>query len=162
MAVPNPEQTASIFSMAVFSFLDPVVFLAYRVPHLAHDQLPPLADYDYARHLIKNSFPVCILLADPDNVSHHGLIHSTSTHMLASGRGISSSDLCASSERNIPFLQRPSSYKFSLALPLRWASSNYLGLLFSVIVRSTAEYYNRVVDTSKRMAKTRSSVHGSG
>jgi hypothetical protein len=47
-------------------------------------------------------------------------------------------------------------------LPLRWASSNYLGLLFSVIVRSTAEYYNRVVDTSKRMAKTRSSVHGSG
>jgi hypothetical protein len=71
MPVPNAEQTASIFSLAIYSFLDPIVFLAYRVPHLAHDQLPPLADYDYARHLTEKSFPVCILLADPDNASHN-------------------------------------------------------------------------------------------
>lgn len=56
MAVPNAEQTASIFSLVIYSFLDPIVFLAYRVP-LTHDQLPPLADYDYARHLTEKSFP---------------------------------------------------------------------------------------------------------
>jgi hypothetical protein len=37
-------------------FLDPIVFLAYRVPHLAHDMLPPLADYDYTKNLVKRSF----------------------------------------------------------------------------------------------------------
>ncbi|KAF9015463.1 ATP-binding cassette transporter [Cyathus striatus] len=57
MDIPNPEQTAPLFSLAVYSFLDPIVFLAYRVPHLAYDQLPPLADYDYARNLVARSFP---------------------------------------------------------------------------------------------------------
>ncbi|KAI0260098.1 P-loop containing nucleoside triphosphate hydrolase protein [Gloeopeniophorella convolvens] len=55
-SVINPEQTASILSSATCSFLDPIVFLAYRVPHLSHDMLPPLADYDYARNLVKRSF----------------------------------------------------------------------------------------------------------
>ncbi|KAI9449921.1 hypothetical protein BJY52DRAFT_1227472 [Lactarius psammicola] len=32
------------------------VFLAYRVPHLSHDMLPPLADYDYTKNLVKRSF----------------------------------------------------------------------------------------------------------
>lgn len=62
MLVPNAEQTASIFAFATYSFLDPIVFLAYHIPHLTHDQLPPLADYDYARHLTEKSFPVCVLL----------------------------------------------------------------------------------------------------
>ncbi|KXN81115.1 ATP-binding cassette transporter abc4 [Leucoagaricus sp. SymC.cos] len=53
---PNPEQTASIFSMITYSFLDPIVFLAYRIPHLAHSQLPPLADYDYTHNLKVKSF----------------------------------------------------------------------------------------------------------
>ncbi|KAF5377185.1 hypothetical protein D9615_006331 [Tricholomella constricta] len=56
MAVPNPEQTASLLSLMIFSFLDPIVFLAYRVPHLSHDQLPPLSDYDYAQVLKAKSF----------------------------------------------------------------------------------------------------------
>jgi len=73
MAVPNPEQTASIFSLAIYSFLDPVVFLAYRAPHLAHDQLPPLADYDDARYLTEKSFPVCIYLAELDYAAHCSL-----------------------------------------------------------------------------------------
>ncbi|KAH9041248.1 hypothetical protein EDB85DRAFT_2271981 [Lactarius pseudohatsudake] len=54
--VINPEQTASLLSMMLYTFLDPIVFLAYRVPHLSHDMLPPLADYDYTRNLVQRSF----------------------------------------------------------------------------------------------------------
>ena len=39
-----------------YTFLDPIVFLAYRVPHLSHDMLPPLADYDYTKNLVRRSF----------------------------------------------------------------------------------------------------------
>ncbi|KAI0258755.1 hypothetical protein BC834DRAFT_974824 [Gloeopeniophorella convolvens] len=56
--VPNPEQTGSIFSMAIHSYLDPLIWLAYRIPHLAHDQLPPIADYDKTKNLVKRSFPI--------------------------------------------------------------------------------------------------------
>lgn len=58
MEVPNPEQTASLLSLIVYSFLDPIVFLAYTIPHLSHDQLPPLSDYDDAVNLKAHSFPV--------------------------------------------------------------------------------------------------------
>ncbi|KAI9434157.1 hypothetical protein H4582DRAFT_2081171 [Lactarius indigo] len=51
-----PEQTASLLSMMLYTFLDPIVFLAYRVPHLSHDMLPPLADYDYTKNLVQRSF----------------------------------------------------------------------------------------------------------
>ncbi|KAH8086646.1 hypothetical protein BXZ70DRAFT_549376 [Cristinia sonorae] len=53
---PNPEQTASIWSMMIYSFLDPVIFLAYRIPHLSLDQLPPLSDYDRTKNLVRRSF----------------------------------------------------------------------------------------------------------
>ncbi|KAH9166021.1 hypothetical protein EDB89DRAFT_2115943 [Lactarius sanguifluus] len=56
LLVINPEQTASLLSMMLYTFLDPIVFLAYRVPHLSHDMLPPLADYDYTRNLVQRSF----------------------------------------------------------------------------------------------------------
>jgi hypothetical protein len=62
---PNPEQTASILSWITYSFLDPVVFLACRVPHLAHDQLPVLADYDYAHNLKLKSFKVTLFNLKP-------------------------------------------------------------------------------------------------
>ncbi|KAH9030174.1 hypothetical protein EDB84DRAFT_1562614 [Lactarius hengduanensis] len=54
--VINPEQTASLLSMMLYTFLDPIVFLASRVPHLSHDMLPPLADYDYTRNLHLDTF----------------------------------------------------------------------------------------------------------
>ncbi|KAJ6461033.1 multidrug resistance-associated ABC transporter [Mycena sanguinolenta] len=57
MAVANPEQTASIFSSALYFFLDPIITLAYRIPHLNFDQLPPLCDYDEARYLKEKAFP---------------------------------------------------------------------------------------------------------
>ncbi|KAJ3564413.1 hypothetical protein NP233_g8310 [Leucocoprinus birnbaumii] len=53
---PNPEQTASLFSMLTYSFMSPIVYLAYRLPHLSYNQLPPLADYDYAHNLKSGSF----------------------------------------------------------------------------------------------------------
>lgn len=45
----------------MYIFLDPIIFQASRVKHLSRDQLPPLADYDSAKNLIKRSFHVsCI------------------------------------------------------------------------------------------------------
>ena len=58
MEVPNPEQTASVFSLAVYTFLDKIIWDAYKVPHLSHDKLPPLCDYDYSAKLTAESFPV--------------------------------------------------------------------------------------------------------
>lgn len=57
---PHPEQTSSWLSMVLYIWLDPIVFKAYRVPHLSHEELPPLADHDYSRNLKKKSFPVSI------------------------------------------------------------------------------------------------------
>ncbi|KAH8990840.1 hypothetical protein EDB92DRAFT_1935217 [Lactarius akahatsu] len=51
----NPEQTAPLLSMMTYTFIDPIVFLAYRVPHLSQEMLPPLADYDYAENLVQKS-----------------------------------------------------------------------------------------------------------
>ncbi|KAF9449128.1 multidrug resistance-associated ABC transporter [Macrolepiota fuliginosa MF-IS2] len=53
----NPEQTASLLSLAVYAFLDPLLFLAARLPHLGHDKLFPLADYDYSKNITKKGFP---------------------------------------------------------------------------------------------------------
>ncbi|KAJ6612668.1 multidrug resistance-associated ABC transporter [Mycena sp. CBHHK59/15] len=56
MPVPNAEQTASLLSLALFPFLDPVILLAYKLPHLPYDLLPPLADTDYAANLKARGF----------------------------------------------------------------------------------------------------------
>ncbi|KAH7073426.1 hypothetical protein BKA62DRAFT_734051, partial [Auriculariales sp. MPI-PUGE-AT-0066] len=53
---PAPEQTASLLSFMMFSFLDPLVWAGYRATHLAYDRLPPLADYDRARVLKERAF----------------------------------------------------------------------------------------------------------
>ena len=58
MKVPNPEQTASILSLVVYSFLDPLISEAYRVPHLSHERLPAIADYDRTEYLREKAFPV--------------------------------------------------------------------------------------------------------
>ena len=44
----------------LYTFLDPIIFKAYSVSHLSADQFPPLADYDYAKNLVKRSFKVSI------------------------------------------------------------------------------------------------------
>ncbi|KAG8968451.1 hypothetical protein FRC03_007393 [Tulasnella sp. 419] len=53
---PNPEQTASLLSFVSFSFLDSVILQSRKNPHLPYEDLPPLADYDHADHLVKRSF----------------------------------------------------------------------------------------------------------
>jgi hypothetical protein len=58
MPVANAEQTSSLFSLVLYFFLDPIIFLGYRVPHLKFDQLPPLCDYDYAENLRARAWPV--------------------------------------------------------------------------------------------------------
>ncbi|KAJ7460660.1 hypothetical protein FB451DRAFT_1353280 [Mycena latifolia] len=56
MKVPNPEQTASILSIVLFSFLDHLVFSAYRNSHLKEEDLDPLCDSDSAEYLKEKSF----------------------------------------------------------------------------------------------------------
>ncbi|KAJ7088646.1 P-loop containing nucleoside triphosphate hydrolase protein [Mycena epipterygia] len=56
--LPSQEQMCSLLSLYVYSFLDSVVFLAYRIPHLSRDLLPPLADHDVSRNLKSKSFPL--------------------------------------------------------------------------------------------------------
>jgi hypothetical protein len=42
----NPQQTASLFSFATYSYLDPVVYASTRVDHLGPEMLPPLIETD--------------------------------------------------------------------------------------------------------------------
>lgn len=54
---PHPEQTASLLSFISFTFLDSIIFKAYRLPRLPYEELPVLADYDHADVLVEKSFP---------------------------------------------------------------------------------------------------------
>ncbi|KAI0758967.1 P-loop containing nucleoside triphosphate hydrolase protein [Fomes fomentarius] len=54
---PNAEQTASFVSLLSFTFLSPVLWLAYQMPHLPFNLFPPLADYDHMRNLAHQRFP---------------------------------------------------------------------------------------------------------
>ncbi|KAF7290264.1 Multidrug resistance-associated ABC transporter protein [Mycena indigotica] len=52
----NPEQTASVFSFALYFFLDTIIFAAYREKEVPEDQLYVLCDTDGAEHLKQRSF----------------------------------------------------------------------------------------------------------
>ncbi|PIL29356.1 ATP-binding cassette transporter [Ganoderma sinense ZZ0214-1] len=54
---PNPEQTASLGSLHSFTFLGPIIWTAWKLPHFTYDMLPSMADYDHLRNLAKQSFP---------------------------------------------------------------------------------------------------------
>ncbi|KAG5644695.1 hypothetical protein DXG03_007918 [Asterophora parasitica] len=54
---PNPEQTASWLSLLLFGFLDATIWKAYRAPHLPLSDLPPLADSDHSKNLVRAAFP---------------------------------------------------------------------------------------------------------
>lgn len=58
----NLEQTASLLSFVLFTFLDPTIAEASRVPHLPAERFPPLCDYDRSVNLIKRSFKACFIL----------------------------------------------------------------------------------------------------
>lgn len=46
--------------MVLYFFMDNIIFLAYRIPHLSLEQLPPLPDYDYAEYLVNRTHPVSL------------------------------------------------------------------------------------------------------
>ena len=54
--VVNPEQTASVLSLATYTFLDDIVFRAYRMLHFPFEQLPPMCDYDRTEELVGRTF----------------------------------------------------------------------------------------------------------
>lgn len=56
---PNPLQTASPWSRILFFYLDNIIWKAYNVPHLPLSELPPLADEDHVKHLVRIAFPHC-------------------------------------------------------------------------------------------------------
>ncbi|KAI0357917.1 P-loop containing nucleoside triphosphate hydrolase protein [Trametes cingulata] len=53
---PHPEQTASILSLLTYWYMEPVIWLAWRLPRLPFDMLPPLPDYDHVQVLIGRTF----------------------------------------------------------------------------------------------------------
>ncbi|KAF8311050.1 ATP-binding cassette transporter [Clavulina sp. PMI_390] len=48
---PNAEQTASALSIISFAFMDHLVYLGYKHPHVPFDLLPSLCDYDRGVYL---------------------------------------------------------------------------------------------------------------
>ncbi|KAK7035940.1 hypothetical protein R3P38DRAFT_610907 [Favolaschia claudopus] len=56
--IHSPEETSSLISLVTYSFLNPTVSLASRLPHLPYDLLPPLASRNDARYLKTETFPV--------------------------------------------------------------------------------------------------------
>lgn len=54
----NSEEIASYASRLTFSYLNPIIWKAFRVPHLGVDQLPPLLEKDSARYLAEKAFPL--------------------------------------------------------------------------------------------------------
>lgn len=47
-SVPTAEQTSSLFALVFFTFLDPLVFHAWKLPTLSIDDLPAVGDHDKA------------------------------------------------------------------------------------------------------------------
>jgi len=58
MQCANPEQTASLFSLVAYTFLDSIILKGSRVRRLGVDELPPLSDRDDASYLAKKGFRV--------------------------------------------------------------------------------------------------------
>ena len=67
---PNPEQTASLWSLVTYTFMDVTVWRAYHMPHLPFDLFPPLPDYDHLRNIISDTFQVCLCVTRKD-VGYH-------------------------------------------------------------------------------------------
>ncbi|KAJ6497544.1 multidrug resistance-associated ABC transporter [Mycena sanguinolenta] len=52
----TPEEAASMFSRLTYTFLDPLILLAYHKTHIPSFELPRLAKSDSAAHLAQRSF----------------------------------------------------------------------------------------------------------
>ncbi|KAI9056609.1 P-loop containing nucleoside triphosphate hydrolase protein [Trametes sanguinea] len=54
----SSEQTASIFSLLLYTYLEPFIWRARRLSHITYDMLPPLPDYDHLKNLVGRAFPM--------------------------------------------------------------------------------------------------------
>ncbi|KAI0365037.1 P-loop containing nucleoside triphosphate hydrolase protein [Pilatotrama ljubarskyi] len=54
---PHPEQTASLLSLLIYLYMEPTIWLAWRLPRLTFDMLSPLPDYDHLKNLVGRTFP---------------------------------------------------------------------------------------------------------
>ncbi|KAI9061280.1 P-loop containing nucleoside triphosphate hydrolase protein [Trametes sanguinea] len=55
---PSAEQTASLFALLFYTYLESFIWRARRLSRITFEMLPPLPDYDHLKHLIGRSFPL--------------------------------------------------------------------------------------------------------
>ncbi|KAF8722474.1 P-loop containing nucleoside triphosphate hydrolase protein, partial [Rhizoctonia solani] len=70
----NPEETASIISLALFSFIGPLIWQTYRNAKLDYSQLPPLAFYDRADFLRRRGSAKLDPLSQPNRHLFWGIV----------------------------------------------------------------------------------------
>ena len=102
---PSPEQTSSLASLISFTFIAPVIWSAWKVPHFKYESLPPLPDYDHLRNLSLRSFPVSVSWPILWDVLAHVIHFSVST-------------LCRTSRGDISVLRSSVSF-VSVVIPHR-------------------------------------------
>ncbi|KAI0633977.1 P-loop containing nucleoside triphosphate hydrolase protein [Trametes polyzona] len=54
---PAPEETASMFSLLMYGYLEPIIWKAWRIPRLTYDMLPQLAHFNRVEYLATQSSP---------------------------------------------------------------------------------------------------------
>ncbi|EIW59890.1 multidrug resistance-associated ABC transporter [Trametes versicolor FP-101664 SS1] len=54
----HPEQTASLLSLLTYIHVEPLIWLAWRLPRVTYEMLPPLPEYDHLKHLVRRTFPL--------------------------------------------------------------------------------------------------------
>lgn len=54
----HPEQTASLLSLLTYIHVEPLIWLAWRLPRLTYEMLLALPEYDHLKHLVRRTFPV--------------------------------------------------------------------------------------------------------
>ncbi|KAI9056602.1 multidrug resistance-associated ABC transporter, partial [Trametes sanguinea] len=55
---PSAEQTASVFALLFYTYLEPFIWRARRLSRITFEMLPPLPDYDHLKHLVVRAFPL--------------------------------------------------------------------------------------------------------
>ncbi|KAJ6589838.1 P-loop containing nucleoside triphosphate hydrolase protein [Mycena vulgaris] len=136
MPVTNPEQTASILSVVFYFFLDPIIFLAYRIPHLKFEQLPPLCDYDDATNLKATAFPHLDVYAGKKRHVFFGLVWIYrwtffSMAIMLTIIGLSAFVAPIGLNRLLNYLENPNASTDSLMKPWFWILLLFLGPLVS-------------------------------
>ncbi|KAI9069817.1 hypothetical protein FKP32DRAFT_1671074 [Trametes sanguinea] len=54
----SPEQTASVYSRLLYTYMEPFIWRTRHLSHITYDMLPPLPDFDHLKHLVSRTFPV--------------------------------------------------------------------------------------------------------